>query len=52
MNLHLIHHWKGLDLEITDFTYHRDPTQSGETVLSQTATLKLVETVNVSDKPS
>ena len=48
----MIHHWKGLDQTITDFTYHRDPTQSGETILSQTATLKHVETVNVSDKPT
>ena len=48
----MIHHWKGLDQAITDFTYHRDPTQSGETILSQTATLKHVETVNVSDKPT
>ena len=33
----MIHRWKGLDLEITDFTYHDDPTQSGETIPSQTS---------------
>ena len=38
-NLHMIHHWKGLDLEITDFNYHHDPTQSGETIPSQTSKL-------------
>ena len=26
----MIHHWKGLDLEIADFTYHHDPTPTGE----------------------
>ena len=31
----MIHHWKGLDLEITGFNYHHDPTQSGETTPSQ-----------------
>ena len=46
----MIHHLKDLDLGITDFKYHHDPTQSVETILSQTATLKHVETVNVSDK--
>ena len=29
------HHWKGFDSEITDFNYHLDPTQSGETIPSQ-----------------
>ena len=24
--LHMIHHWKGLDLEITDFNFHHDAT--------------------------
>ena len=33
----MIHHWKGLDLEITDFKYHDDPTPSGETITSQTS---------------
>ena len=37
INLHMIHHWKRLDLEITDFTYHDDPTPSCESVLSQTS---------------
>ena len=35
--LGFIHHWKGLDLEVTDFEYHYDPTRSGETIPSQTS---------------
>ena len=31
----MIHHWKGLDLEFTDFNYHHDPTPSVETIPSQ-----------------
>ena len=27
--------WKGFDLEIIDFNYRQDPTQSGETIPSQ-----------------
>ena len=27
----MIHHSKGLDLEITGFEYHYDPTYTGET---------------------
>ena len=37
MNLHMIHHWKIFDLEITDFNYHHYPTPSGETIPSQTS---------------
>ena len=33
----MIHHWKGLDLEITDFNYHHDPTHSGETIPAETS---------------
>ena len=36
----MIHFWKGLDLEITDFNYHHDPTPSGETIPSQTSNLQ------------
>ena len=32
----MIHHSKGLDLEITDFEYHYEPTYTGETILSKT----------------
>ena len=32
----MIHHWKGLELEITDFDYHHDPTYTAETLPSQT----------------
>ena len=44
----MMHHWKGLELEITDFEYHHDPTPSTETIPSQT--LKHVEIIKVSDK--
>ena len=33
----MIHHWKGLDLEIRVFNYQYDPTSSGETIPSQTS---------------
>ena len=33
----MIHHWKDLDLEITDFEYHHDPTYTGEIIPSQTS---------------
>ena len=33
----MIHHWNGLDLNITDFDYHHDPTQLGESIPSQTS---------------
>ena len=33
--LSLIHHWKGLDLEIVVFGYHHDSTSSGEIIPSQ-----------------
>ena len=45
----MIHHSKGLDLEITDFEYQRDPTYTVETKPSQT--LKHVEILIVPDKP-
>ena len=43
---------KALDLEITDFEYHHDPTSSCEIILSQTLNLKHVESIKVSDKPT
>ena len=46
----MIHHSKGLDLEIKDFEYQHDPTYTGETKPSQT--LKHVENIEVSDKPT
>ena len=46
----MIHHWKALDLEITDFDYHYDPTSSCEIIPSQTSTLKHIEIKKVSDK--
>ena len=33
----MIHHWRGLDFEITDFNCHHDPTPSGGTIPSQTS---------------
>ena len=35
----MIHHWKDLDLDITDFIYHHDPTPSGESIPSQTSNI-------------
>ena len=32
----MIHDWKALDLEITDFEYHDDQTYIGEIISSQT----------------
>ena len=44
----MIHHPKGLDLEITDFEHHHDPTCTRETKPS--LTLKHVQMIKVSDK--
>ena len=33
----MIHCWKTLDLEITDFEYQHDPTNTGEVMPSQTS---------------
>ena len=33
----MIHQWRGLDYEITDFKYHHDPTPSSETIPSETS---------------
>ena len=33
----MIHHWKALDLEITDFEYHHDRTRGSEFTPSQTS---------------
>ena len=41
----MIHRWKALDLEITDFGFHHDPTPSGEITPSQTSNLKHVEII-------
>ena len=48
----MINHWKSLDLEITDFSYQQDPTQSGETIQYQISNLKQVAIRNVSNKPT
>ena len=38
----MICHSKGLDLEITDFEYHHDPTPSGKFIPSQTSGMLLI----------
>ena len=48
----MTHHWKVHHLEITDFEYHHDLTNIGETMPSQTPNLKHVEIIKVSDKPT
>ena len=37
MDIHMIHHWKALDLEIIEFEYRHDRTHSSEIRLSQTS---------------
>ena len=34
----MIHQWKGLDLEITDFNFHHHPTPSIQTIPTETST--------------
>ena len=48
----MTHHWRGLDFEITGINYHLDQTPSVENIPSQRPTLKHVESINVSDKPT
>ena len=48
----MIHHWRGLDFEITGFNYHLDQTHSVENKPSQHQSLKHVEFINVSNKPT
>ena len=52
MSLYMIHHWKALDLEITDFKHLHDPTLSRKIIPSQTSNLKQVEIIKVSDEPT
>ena len=42
----MIHHWKGFDLEITNFEDYHDPKPSSEILPSQTLNLKHVEIIN------
>ena len=35
-----MHHWKGLELEITDFGYRHDLRPSAETIPSQTSNVQ------------
>ena len=48
----MIHHWKALDLDITDFKHLHDPTSSGKFIPSQTSNIKQVEIIRVSDEPT
>ena len=43
----MIHHWKCLDLDITDVEYHHDPIASSEIIPSQTLNLEHVEIIKV-----
>ena len=46
----MIHHWKRLDMEISDFEYHHELTLPGDFIPSQTLNLKHVEILKLSDK--
>ena len=46
----MIHHWKAIDLEMTDFKYHHYPTSSCEIIPSQISNLKHIEITKVSGK--
>ena len=46
----MIHHWKAIDLEITDIEYHPDLTTSCEIIPSKPQTVKYVQIIKVSDK--
>ena len=48
----MIHYWKGLDLEITDFEYPHVPTPSAETIPSQTSNPQTCRDYKISDKPT
>ena len=48
----MIHHWKGLDLEITDFQKPHVPTPSAETIHSQTSNPQTCRYYKISDKPT
>ena len=43
----MIHQWKALDLEITDFEYHVNRAPSAEITPSQTSNIKHVEIIKV-----
>ena len=43
----MIHHWKGLDLEITDGECQSDWTYTGKTIPSETLNVKHVEIIKV-----
>ena len=46
------HHWKGLDLEITDGEYQFNRASTGKTIPSQTLNLKHLKFMKVLDKPT
>ena len=48
----MTHHWKALDLYITDFKHLHGPTFSRKIIPSQASNLKQVENINVSDEPT
>ena len=46
----MIHHWEGLDLEITDFIFHHDATPYGKLYHLKPQNLKHVGIIKISDK--
>ena len=48
----MIHHWEGLDLDITDYNYHHDATPQGKLYHFKPQILKKVELIKFSDKPT
>ena len=46
-NLHMIHHWKGLELEIAEFEYKHDRTPSAESIPTQPHRLQYVENIKI-----
>ena len=48
----MVHHWKSLDLEITDYNYRNDRHNQVKLYHLKSQTLKQVEIMNVSNKPT
>ena len=47
MNIHVIHHWKALDKEITDGEYQFDRTYTSDITPSQTLDLEHIEIIKI-----
>ena len=48
----MIHHWKALDLEVTDCEYHHDLTSSCVFIPSEASNLKHVEIIKLLVEPT